>query len=118
MQPNPPLIPKLKSLHGVSRGQLPHGSIPLWLVPHIMTLKSLPNLYALPGPTNMTTMIRQHTKFPLLLVLSGKPDHEAIHCPTANVGRLSSGSVTNPMLITVFDAYLTPKVTGSCESGP
>ena len=36
----------------------------LWLAPHMMTLKFPPNLYALPGPINMTTMIRQHTKFP------------------------------------------------------
>ena len=48
-------------------------------------------------------MIRQHTKFSLLLDLPGKPDHQAIHCPIANFGPLSSGSVTNPMLITVFD---------------
>ena len=57
----------------------------------------------------MTTMIRQHTKFRLLLVPPGKPDHQAIHCPTANFGPLSRGSITNPMFITVFDAYLTPR---------
>ena len=50
-------------LRGVSS---PHknGHISLWLAPHMMTLKSPRNLYALPGPINMTTMIRQHTKFP------------------------------------------------------
>ena len=33
----------------------------------------------------MTTMIKQRTKFPLLLDPLGKPDHQAIHCPTANI---------------------------------
>ena len=31
----------------------------------------------------------------------------AIHCPSANFGPISRGSVTNPMLITLFDAHLT-----------
>ena len=46
-------------------GQLPHKkwSQPLWLAPHMMTLKSSLNLHAPPSPINMTTMIRQH-KFP------------------------------------------------------
>ena len=79
----------------------------------MMTLKYSPNLYALTGPINMTTMIRQHTKFPLLLVLPGKPDHQAIHCPTANFGPLSRGNVTNPMLITAFDTYVTPRSPGA-----
>ena len=44
----------------------PHknGAIPLWLAPHMMTLKSPPNLYALPGPIYMRTMIGQHVTFP------------------------------------------------------
>ena len=37
----------------------------------------------------------------------GKPDHQAIHCPTGDFGPLSRGSVTNPMLITLFDTHLT-----------
>ena len=31
------------------------------------------------------------------------------HCPAANVGPLSSGSVTNLILTTAFDTYLTPR---------
>ena len=46
----------------------PHKNdpIPLWLAPNLITSKSLPplNLYALPSRINMTTMIRQNTKFP------------------------------------------------------
>ena len=90
----------------------PHknGPIPLWLAPH-MIIQNLPppNLYALSSPIDMATMIRYHIKFPLLLDSPGKPDHQAIHCPTANFGPLSRGSVTNPILITVFDTYLTPR---------
>ena len=56
----------------------------------------------------MTTMIRQNIMLPLLLDPPGKPDHQAIYCPTANFGPLSRGSVTIPILITVFDTYLTP----------
>ena len=33
-------------------------------LPPYKTLKSLPDLYAPPSPINMTTVIRQHTKFP------------------------------------------------------
>ena len=43
----------------------------------------------------------------------GKPDQQAIHSPTANFGPLSTGSVTNPMLITVFDTYLTLRSPGA-----
>ena len=49
---------------------------------------------------------------PLLLVLPGKPVHQAIHYPTANFGPLSRGSVPNPMLITVFDSYLSTRSLG------
>ena len=111
------------------------GSVPLpqadffWIVPwwphpfaawaHLITSKSppSPNLYALPSPTNMTTMIRQHKSSPLLQDLPGKADHQAIHCPTANFGPLSRGSVTNSMLITVFDTYLTPRSPGASVWG-
>ena len=69
IQPSPPPIAKLESLHGVFlRGQFP----PIKMVPslcslpspHIITSKSPPNIYALPSPINMGTMIRQHAKFP------------------------------------------------------
>ena len=62
----------------------------LWLASHVMTLKSPPNQYALPCPIYITTMIRRHTKF--------------------------SSSFTNLTIISVFDTYLTPKVTGSLVS--
>ena len=75
--------------------------------------KISPQPICFPGSINMETMIRQHTKFPLLLVLPGKPDHQAVHCPTANFGQLSRGSVTKLMLITAFDAYLTPRSQGA-----
>ena len=54
----------------------------------------------------MTTMIRQHTKFP---TSAAKPVHQATHCPTTNFEPLLRGSVTNPMLITAFDTYSTPR---------
>ena len=59
IQPCPPTIPKLKSLYGVLRGQLPYknGPIPLWFGPHLITSKS-PKLYALPRASIMTNMIR------------------------------------------------------------
>ena len=68
---------------------------------------------ALPRPINMTTMIRQNTKFPLLLDPPDRPDHKAIHCPTVNFGPISSDSVTNSILITGFDTYLTPMSPGA-----
>ena len=43
----------------------------------------------------------------------GKPDLLAIQCPVANFGPLSRGSVTNLMLINVFDTYLTPRSLGA-----
>ena len=47
--------------------------------------------------------------FPLLLDRPGKPDQQAVHFPTANFGPLSRDSFTYPVLITVFDTYLTPR---------
>ena len=38
--------------------------------------------------------------------------HWAIHCLTANFGPLLRGSMTNPMLITVFDTHLISKSLG------
>ena len=58
-------------------------------------------------------MIRQHKNFPLLLDLPGKPDHQSIHCPTANFGPLSRSSISNPILITVFGTYLTQRSPGA-----
>ena len=78
----------------------------------MMTLKSPPNLYALPSPIKMTTMIRQHTKIPPYCQFP-QPDHQTIHCLMANFGPLVRGSITNPILITAFDAYLTPTSLGA-----
>ena len=39
--------------------------------------------------------------------------HQTIHCPIANFGPLSRGSISNPILITVLDTYIDPKVTRS-----
>ena len=38
---------------------------------------------------------------------------QIIHCPTASFGPLLRGSVTDPILITVFDSYLTLRSPGS-----
>ena len=57
IQPTP-RIAKLKSLNGVLRGQLPPK---IWF-PIPPPLHH--NVYALPSPINMTTMIRQNSKFP------------------------------------------------------
>ena len=75
------------------------GPNPLWLAPHMITLKSSANLYVPPSPINMTTMIRKYTKFPLSAISPGKPVHQAIHYPTANFRPLSRGSIPSPMLI-------------------
>ena len=48
-----------------------------------------------------------------MLVPPGKPDLQAIHCPTTNFGPPSRGSITSLMLITAFDAYLTPIPLGA-----
>ena len=58
-------------------------------------------------------MIRQHKNFSLLLDPPGKPDHQSIHCPTANFGPLSRSSISNPILITVSDTYLTQRSPGA-----
>ena len=87
IQPSPPPIAKLASLHQFPPKNCPNS---LWLASHVMTLKSPPNQYALPCPIYITTMIRRHTKF--------------------------SSSFTNLTIISVFDTYLTPKVTGSLVS--
>ena len=66
IQPSPPQLPN-ENIYLVSRGfnsPPKNDPTPLWLVPHMMTLKSFPNLYVPPSPINMTTMIRKYTKFP------------------------------------------------------
>ena len=51
---------------------------------------------------------------PLLLDDSpSKPDHQAIHCPKANFKPLPRGSITNPMLITMFDTYFILRSPGA-----
>ena len=72
-----------------------------------------PNLYTLPSPINMTTMIRQNTRLPPTVRPRGKLDHQAVHCPTANLVQLSTGSITNTILITVFHTCLTPRSPGA-----
>ena len=64
-QPSPLPIAKLKSLHCVSRGQLPPQKwAHLFVVCHpYVDFKISPNLHALPSPMNMTTMIRQPTNW-------------------------------------------------------
>ena len=108
IQPSPP-IAKLKSLHGVLRGQIPPWK---WLhsfaaCPSYENFKISP-----PSPISIITIIRQHTKFPLRLDSPGKPDHQIIHYLTAISRLLSRGSVTNPMFITVLHTYLTPRSPG------
>ena len=93
-----------------------NGPFPLWLTPH-MTLKSPPNLNALPSSTNMTTMIRQHTKFPPTASSPRQPGHQAMHCPTGNFGWLPSGNIINLMLITAYDTYLNPRSPGAWCQG-
>ena len=45
----------------------------------------------------------------MLVVPKGKPVHQVFNCPTVISGPLSSGSVTNLMLVTAFNNYLTPR---------
>ena len=54
-----------------------------------------------------------YDKITLLLVPPGKPVHQAIHYPTTNFRPLSRGSIPNPMLITAFDTYLSPRSLGA-----
>ena len=58
IQPSPPTIAKLKSLHGALMVHL------FVACPRFDNFKIPPNLYALPSPINMATMIRQNTEFP------------------------------------------------------
>ena len=87
----------------------PHknGPIPFWSPSHD-NFKIPPPLPLPPQPICSSKSYKYDKydniqSFPLLLDPPGKPDQQAIHCATANFGPLSRGSVTNPMLITVFD---------------
>ena len=57
----------------------------------------------------MTNMIRQHTEFRPSARSPAKPDQQAIYFPSTDLEPLSKGSVTNPMLIIVFNTYLIPR---------
>ena len=75
----------------------------LLLAPYMITSK-------FPLPPSESYKYENYVKtayksFSLLLNPTGKPDHQALHCTTANFGRISRGSVTKPMLTTVFDTY-------------
>ena len=68
---SPPTIAKLKSLHGVLKGQLYplKWSHPLWFTPPAPSFDNFKipppsNLFALPSPINMTTVIRQNKVSP------------------------------------------------------
>ena len=67
------------------------------------------NLCTPPSPINMKTMIRQTTRFSPTVRPPGKLDHQDVHCSTANLVQLSTGSITNTILITVFHTCLTPR---------
>ena len=94
IQPSPPPIAKLKSLHGLSRGQIS-------LQPICSSKSHKCDKY-----DKTTYKISPYCQFP-------QPDHQAIHCPVTNFGPLVRGSVTNLILITAFDAYLTPRSLGA-----
>ena len=67
IEPSPLAIAKLKFLHCVLRCRLLplKWSHPFVACPPFHDFKIPPSLYALASPINMTTMIRQNTKFPL-----------------------------------------------------
>ena len=104
IQPSPPITVKLKFLHDALRAQLPPQKQfrPFLACPHHMTTSKSPPTYML---------FKQ--SFPLLQDLPGKPDRQAIHCPTANFVPLSRGCITLPIIITVLDTYLTPRSPGA-----
>ena len=101
----------------LSRGQLP----PIKMVSPFVacfpydSFKISPNLHALPSPINMTTMIRQHTKIPLLLDPLGKLDHQqTIHYPKATQQYWGAAPLTRCLHCVWF--LFDPKVTGSIVS--
>ena len=116
IQPSPPTVAKLKSLHLVLRGQLPpqKWSHPLVACPPLRTSKSPQPIcqYILPSTANMTTIIRQNTKFHPNARSPRQTWSPGYSLPD-NFGPLSRGSVTNPILITVFDTHLTLRSLGA-----
>ena len=104
IQLSSPTIAKLKSLHGVMKDQLPplKWSHPFATYHPLDNFKIPSNPYALPSPINMTIMIRKNTNFP-----------PAARFPRQTWSLLSRGSLTNPILITVFDTYLTSRSQGA-----
>ena len=115
IQCSPPTMAKLKSLHGVLQGQLPpqKWSHPFMAYPLFDNFKIHPPFQPICSSKSYKNGNYDIQGFPLLLDSSGKPNHQAIHCSTANFGPLSRGSVTNPILITVFETYLTSRSPGS-----
>ena len=94
----------------------PHknGPIPLWLVSPPFDTFKIPPTYMLFQVLQIWQLLSNKIQsFLLLLDTPGKPDHQVIHCPAANFGSLSRGSVTNHILITVFDTYLTLRSPGA-----
>ena len=92
IQPTPPINAKLKSLHGVLKGQLPHNMVPSHCgLPPFENFK-IPPSYMVPHPICSS-------------MPDSKPDHQVIQCPTANFGPILSGTITYPILIAVFDTY-------------
>ena len=104
--PPPITIKKIKKLHDVLRGQSPQNK---WLhnfvaCPPISPSSNSPlNLYVFPHHKNITTMITQHTKFPLMIFPPEKPNYQTVHYPTANFAPFSTESIVNPNVITAFD---------------
>ena len=87
----------------------PHknGPIPLWLAPYLITSKSPQSIRS-----SKSYKYDNYDKTKYRLDLPGRPDHQAIHFPRANLGPLSRSSLTNPIIIIVFDTYLTPSSPG------
>ena len=76
--------------------------------PHMLTLKSLPPQTICSSKYNIYESYDKapYKVFSYYYFPSGKPVHRAIHCPTVNFRSLSSGIITNPMLITASDTYV------------
>ena len=84
----------------------PHKSSScLWLFPFILLTLKKPYLFAPPGPTNITTMARQHTQFPLTFVYSLATRPPALHeIPTHRDILVQKGCFSNSSLC--FWCYL------------
>ena len=117
MQPSPPTIAKSKSIHGVMRGQLfPwKWSHPFVACPSFDNFKipPPPNLHGLPTPINMTTMIKQNTKFPPTARYPRHTWSPGYSLPPQVTLDHYRGQRQEPHHITVFDTYLTPRSPGA-----